>query len=139
MASASVHGSKSSLQLDAHELGPNITNTQVQRGNDVHDKTGYGQTAHTFAAGLANGKITIQGWWDKNATTGSYTQMKAYMVGPASTAVAWIWAPEGTTTGNVKISGSGFIEDYTESSPVADIVTFSATLQISGAVTDTVF
>lgn len=132
-----THGRNTNLVIATHDISPYVTSTSVERSNDTHDTTTYGQTGHTFISGLTNGKITINGLWDKTASVGSYTVLKALLGGGLSG--AFIYGPEGSTTGNVKISGTGVLEQYTESDPVADLVTFTATLQITGAVTDGVY
>ncbi len=131
-----TQGHVSLLSVNAHDVSPYVTSVTATRNNDVLDTTTYGQTGHTFVAGLTNGKLVVNGLWDKTAVVGSYTVFKA-MLGAAQ--VAFIWSPEGSTSGNVKITGNCVIESYVESAPVADLVTFTATLQITGAVTDTVY
>lgn len=106
----------------------------VERSNDTHDTTTMGNTGHTFIAGLTNGKIVVNVLWDKTALTGTYTVFKGLL--GKKDPVAFIYGPEGSTAGNVKITGTVVVESYVESAPVADLVTAVATLQISGAVTD---
>jgi hypothetical protein len=118
-------------------VSPYLTSVQFEQDNDTHDTTTFGSTGHTFIAGLTNGKITIQGLWDKTATVGSRTVFQA-KIGVA-TPTAFVYGPEGTTTGNVKYTGTAVVESYTESAPVADLVTVNIVLQISGAVTGGVY
>lgn len=131
-----TQGHVSLLSINAKDISPYVTSVTATRNNDVLDTTTYGAVGHTFVAGLTNGKLVVNGLWDKTAVSGSYTVFNA-MIGAA--AVAFIWSPEGSTTGNVKITGSVVMDSYVESSPVADLVTFSATLQITGTVTATVY
>lgn len=132
-----THGRNTQLTVATHDISPYITSTSVERDNDTHDTTTYGQTGHTFISGLTNGKITVNGLWDKTATVGSYTVFHALIGGNLS--AAFVYGPEGSTTGNVKITGTLIVETYTESDPVADLVTFTAVCQITGAVTDGVY
>lgn len=125
------------MSIATHDISPYVNSVEFERDNDVLDSTCYGSGAHTFVGGLVTGKITVQGLWDKTATVGSQTVFAA-LVGVSST-TAFIWGPESTTTGNVKYSGTFVLESYAESSPVADLVSYTATLQISGAVTVGVF
>jgi hypothetical protein len=114
-----------------------LTSIQFEQDNDIHDTTTFGSTAHSFIGGLTNGKITIQGLWDKTATVGSKTVFQPKI--GTSTPTAFVYGPEGNTTGNVKYTGTAVVESYTESTPVADLVTVNVVLQISGAVTAGVY
>jgi hypothetical protein len=129
-----THGKNVQLTVGTNDISPYLTNVATERDNDVHDTTTYGASGHTFITGLTNGKITVTGLWDKTATVGSYTVFHA-MLGSTSHS-AFIYGPAGSTTGNVKISGNCWLVSYAESAPVADLVTFTAVLQIDGAVTD---
>lgn len=129
-------GHVSSFTISAKDISPYLTSVTVERDNDTLDTSTFGTSGHTFTNGLTNGKITLNGLWDKTASVGSYTALKA-LVGAGS--AAFIWGPEGTTSGNVKITGNAVLESYTESSPVADLITFTASLQITGTVTDGVY
>lgn len=133
-----THGRSAQLTIATHDISPYVTSVSFERDNDTHDATTYGQTGHVFIGGLTNGKMTVNGLWDMTATVGSYTVFKALVVaGSAST--AFVYGPAGSTTTNTKITGNFILESYTESVPVADLVTFTAVMQITGAVTDTVY
>lgn len=132
-----THGHNAQFTYNAHDVSPYVTSVTFERDNDIHDTTCYGSASHTFLAGLVNGKVNVTGLWDKTATVGSQVVFNAG-VGDADGA-AFIWGPEGSTTGNVKYSGTAVLESYTESAPVADLVTFTASLRISGSVTTGVY
>lgn len=132
-----LHGKSLQISVATHDISPYCTEVDLERDNDTHDTTTYGQTGHTFIAGLTNGKMTINGLWDKTASVGSYTVFKA-LIG-VSAPSAFIYGPEGPTSGNVKITGTAVLESYSETAPVADLVKFTAVMQISGALTDGVY
>lgn len=119
-----------SIYLNSVEFGPS---------NDVLDTTTYGAVGHTFVTSLTNGTITISGLWDKTASTGSDTVLFGLIGVTGGAPRAFIYGPEGSTATNVKYTGSVVVQDYSQSAPVADLVTFSATLQVSGAVTKGVY
>jgi hypothetical protein len=131
------HGKSTSFQIAAHEIGPYTTSVTFEADNDIHDITAFGATNHRYLAGLIDGKITVNGFWDKTAVVGSYTVIYA-LVG-SSAGAAFIYGPEGSTTGKVKQSGTVILESYSESAPVADMVTFTATFRIDGPVTTGTF
>jgi predicted secreted protein len=119
-------------------IGVNLTSSSLNWSNDQHDTTTYGQTGHTFVAGLTNATIDLAGFWDDTASTGSATVLDS-LVGLLSTTVAWEWGPEGNGSGDVKYSGEAILVNVNHSAPVADLVTFTAQLQVSGAVTKGTF
>lgn len=127
------HGKNASISLGANDISPYCSGITFERDNDTHDITTYGNTAHKYLAGLVDGKMTVTGFWDKTATVGSDTVISP-LVGD-SDGVAFIYGPEGTTTGNVKYSGTVILESYSQSAPVAEMVTFTAQFKLSGTVT----
>jgi hypothetical protein len=102
-----------------------ITNT-----TDMLDTTTFGAASKTFAGGLRNGDtISLSGKWDSTLNT----QLSALL--GLATSSTFEYSPAGTSGGLVKISGECFVASYEVSSSVADLVTFSVSLQITGAVT----
>lgn len=134
------HGKDSVIKVDnssgsLEDISADVTNVAFSRQNDTHDTTAFGQTGHTFIAGLTNGKITITGWADYAATTGSLTVLDG-LLGLGATTVSFEYGPDGSTTGKTKYTGESVLESLDVSDPVADLVSFVAVLQISGAITD---
>lgn len=135
-----IHGKDTVFSLEdsaastLRDLSSNLTSVTFARQNDTHDSTTFGATGHAFIGGLTNGTIQLQGFWDDTASTGTATVLDG-LLALGSVTVGWEYGPEGATTGDVKYSGECVLQSYDTSSPVADLVTFSATLQISGAVT----
>jgi hypothetical protein len=114
-----------------------VNNTDYNPEQDSHDDTTYGATGHTYRGGLTNGTITISGMWDKTASTGSDTVLAGLLA--IKTPWPWEFGPEGKTAGKVKKSGNGILTNYRVSAPVADLVSFTATIQISGAISSGTF
>lgn len=115
-------------------LDDQLNSVEFSRQNDTHDTTVFTREGHTFVAGLTNGTITISGFWDKTASTGSATVLDSLM-GLDNTTMLFEYGPEGRTSLQVKYSGECILASLDYSSPVADLVTFTATLQITGDVT----
>lgn len=135
-----IHGKDAAFSLDdsagstLRNIGPYLTSVGFSRENDTHDTTTLGDEAHEFITGLTNGTITLDGFWDKTASVGSATVLDP-LIGLDSVTLGFEYGPEGSTNGNVKYSGECILQSVDYTSPVADLVTFTATLQISGAVT----
>lgn len=116
------------------DISPYLTSVEFAPSNDTHDVTTFGDEGHEYLVGLTDGSITLNGFWDKTADVGSATVLDG-LLGLDSPTLGWEFAPEGDTNGNVLYSGEAVLQDLQYSSPVADVVTFTATLQISGSIT----
>jgi len=97
---------------------------------DMLETTTFGATSKTFIGGLRNGDtITVSGKWDTTLNT----QLTGLL--GLSTSSTFEYSPAGTAASTPKVSGECFVTSYEVSSSVADLVTWTASLQISGAVT----
>lgn len=138
----STHGKDGFLEIDdaggvARNISPYLDTIEPTYSNDIHDDTTFGQDGHTKRGGLTDGSINIGGLWDKTADVGTRIVLRG-LVGK-SEPVDFTYGPEGNTTGLVKDTGKFVLENYQESVPVADLIRFTATLQISGTVTSGTF
>lgn len=118
-------------------ISPYIKNIDVTYANDQSDTTTKGAEGHTYRPGLTTGTISITGLWDQTASTGSRTVLRS-LVGVEIT-VGFEYGPEGNTSGQIKDSGECVLVSYKESSPIDDMVAFSAEFNISGDVTSGTF
>lgn len=114
-------------------LSTYLTDVDFPLTQDVAETTTKGQTAKTYVQGHTDATITINGRWDNTASTGPDVVLRS-LIGDAGT-VGFEFGPEGNANGDYKYSGECICTGYTVSSPLADVVGFSATFQITGAVT----
>ena len=134
-----THGKDSSFKLEdsagttLRDLSANLTNIGWSRKNETHQTTAFGAEGHTYIAGLTDGKITITGWTDYTATTGTMTVVDS-LVGLDAITVGFEYGPHGTTTGFAKYTGECVLESVDVSDPVADLVSLVAVLPITGDV-----
>ncbi len=134
-----AHGKDSVFKIEdsagstMRDITPYVKSVDFNRSNDANDTTTKGAEGHTYRPGLTDGEIRLTGLWDKTASVGSYTVL-ASLLGVEIT-VGFEYGPEGSTGGMVKLSGECVLTQYDESSPVDDMVAFSATCKISGDVT----
>lgn len=138
----SVHGKNCYFGLDdssgtLRDLSENLNSVDFNTGQDVHEDTTFGETGKTKKGGLTDGSINLAGFWDTTALTGTETVL-AGLVGKFDP-VDFEYGAEGDTTGKVKKSGQCVLESYNQSTPVGGLIAFTATLQISGAVTKGTF
>lgn len=130
---AFVHGKDTFVSVDSNDLSAYANTSEFSRTVDSHDVTTYGQNGHVYAAGLTDGTFTMSGTYD-NTTSGPRDIIEP-LVGGAPVTV--IRRPEGTGSGLPEDSFSGLLTTYTETNPVADMVSWSTEFQISGDVTST--
>lgn len=130
---AFVHGKNTEVDLDGNDLSAYCNNTEWSREADTHDTTTYGKDSKTYEGGLKDGTVTISGTYDNTASTGP----KAVIEPLLGTKVPFVMRPEGTGTGRPERTVDVVVSSYEETLPVADMITWSAELQLSDDVTDT--
>lgn len=129
---AFVHGKNTYISLNAVNLSTYTNTSSFERAADVHDVTCYGADDHAFSGGLGNNSGSMGGVYD-NGSSGPRDTIEP-LVG---TTVTLIRRPEGTGSGLPQDSVSVVVTKYVETSPVADMVTWSCEFQCTGAVTST--
>lgn len=122
-----IHGKNTVVSLDGDDLTAYSNNSQLEITADSHDVTVYGKNSHVFAGGLKNGTATISGFYDSTALTGPRAVIRP-LVG---TVVELIHRPEGAGTGKPQDKVDVLVTKYTQTSPVADMVTWAVDLQFS--------
>lgn len=141
MARAKGKGSYFSIEDSAgstlRNISPYIDSVDVSHDTDMLDITTLGSEARTFDSGLTNCTFTISGVWDNTATTGSRTVLASLR--GLETTVGFEYGPAGNGSGAIKESGECFVSNYGESAPVGEMVRFTASIQVSGAVTSGTF
>lgn len=124
---AFVHGKNTFISLDNNDLSAFTNTSELARSADSHDVTTYGKDAHVFAGGLLNGTASMSGIYDNTAGTGP----RAVIEPLVGTVVELIRQPEGTGSGLPQDKVDVLVTGYTETNPVADMVTWSCEMQLS--------
>lgn len=131
---AKIHGKSTYVSLDGDDLSTYSTNLEFGRTADSHDVTTFGNNSHVYQGGLGDGTATLTGIYDNTAVTGPRAVIEPLI----GTTTVLIRRPEGTGSGRPQDSVDVVVTAYNETSPVADMVTWTADLQLSGEVTSTV-
>ena len=100
---------------------------------NLNEVTALGDSGAKFIPGLEDVAIALAGIFDDTATSGPDA-----VLGPLRThtsAVDFEYGPEGSTTGDVKYSGTCWALAYGLRSRVGNRVEWSAALQVEGTVT----
>lgn len=127
---AKIHGKVTFVSLDADDLSTYGTSVEFMRSADSHDVTTFGNNSHRKHGGLLAGSATLQGIYDSTASTGPQAVISPLL----GTVVELIYRPEGTGSSLPERTVDVLVQEYTESSPVADMVTWSLTVEFDGDV-----
>lgn len=130
---AKVHGKHTVITVATNDISPYCKTSSYTRSAKNHDTTGYGVDDEDYEPGLKGGKFTMGGVYDSTATVGPRNALHA-LVG---TKVAMTRQVEGTGTGLPQDAFDMTLDEYVESSPHDDMVTWSASGTIAGGVTTT--
>lgn len=130
---AFIHGKDTFISLNAVNLSAFVTTSELERTADTHDVTTYGKSSHVYAGGLLDGKASMAGVYDNTAVTGPRAAIEPLL----GQTVTLIRRPAGTGTGRPQDSVSVVVGKYTETNPVADMVTWQVELQASDEVDST--
>ncbi len=125
-----VHGKNTFISLNAVNLSTFCNTSNLGRTSDSHDVTTYGRDEHVYTGGLKDGTSSIGGIYDNTAGTGPRPTIEPLI----GTVVTLIRRVEGTGSGKPQNSVSVLVTNYVETNPVADMITWTAELQLSGPV-----
>lgn len=101
---------------------------------DLADATTFGSgQSREYIPGFKDHTISLSGKWDSLATA-TPDQWLTGLAGHA-TAVQFTLFPAGSAAGAVYHRGSAFLTNYAYSVPFDEIVSWTAELQVSGAIT----
>lgn len=128
-----VHSKDTVLIVDGDDISQYSNTSEFERGADEHDVTTYGKNDHVFSGGLGMGAASMGGFYDNTAGTGPRAVIEPLI----GSVVPLIRRPEGTGAGKPQDSVNVLIKKYVETSPVADMVTWSCEMTLSDAVTST--
>lgn len=129
---AFIHGKDGFISLNGVDLSAYANNIEFARPADSHDVTTFGKSAHVKNGGLLDGSVTLQGVYDNGAASPEAT------IDPLlGTVVPLVYRPEGTGSGRPQKSVSVLVQEYTETVPVADMITWQLTMEMSDTLTKT--
>ena len=130
------HGKSAVFKLDdsggtLRDLSSYINEASMPRDIETAETTAFGASSKAYITGLTDATISFSGMFD--ATADGYL---AGVIGQAAT-LSFEYGPLGSTASMIKYTGECILTSYELSSPVGDVVTFSADAQVTGAITRT--
>jgi hypothetical protein len=127
-----VHGRNTYISLNGSVLSAYCNDSEFGRTSDSHDVTTYGKNSKCYSGGLLDGTFTMKGVYD-NTTAGPRDIIEPLI----GTNVTLIRRVEGTGSGLPQDSVTVLVTKYVETSPVADMVSWSCDCQCSDDITST--
>jgi hypothetical protein len=119
------------------QLSPYIDNVTNAQSTETLDVSALGTAFKAYISGQHDGSFQISGPYDKTVHTHLTGLIAAYDAGTASSSVQW--GPGGSVATEAKITAEAILSDYSLTTSVSGRAEWSATLQITGAVTNSTF
>lgn len=133
---AFAHGKDGHFELDNSggtltDITAYVTDVSITQNGEVVETTTLGDTDRAYLAGLKNATLSVSGLFDGT--------VHAILQAAIGTQRSFEYGPQGETSGDVKLTGECFCTDYSPSIGLGGAGTWSASFQITGAVTDSTY
>ena len=130
---AFVHGKDADLEIQdsgsTYRLFSNyISGANLSREVDTAEVTNLASGAKEYIAGLADGTISVEGFFD--------SVVDGYITGIIGTTKGAYYYPEGKSTGKARKACSVIVTSYETDAAVDGAVAISLELQVTGPITD---
>lgn len=129
------HGRWAEISVNSVPLSTFCDSADLSIDIDTADTTTFGSTWKTNVVGVAGGKVELKGMYDPTDTTGPIVVLTALIGADAFPVLLY---PGGNDTDQISHGFDAILTAYSESSPVGDKVTFSASLLADGEISTTV-
>lgn len=142
-ASTFIHSKLSKISIDTAggvltDISDSTDSVEFPEDLDLVETTPFGSTSKTYLVGFADGKVTVGGSWNRTLHTQMAALKAAFRDGTIASASVQ-YGPEGTDTGDIKITCEAVMVNYKKNSAVKDQVKWEAEFQITGPVTEATF
>lgn len=124
------HGKDSVFTIDSVDLTSYLDNISFPRSVDTAETSTMGNSSKTYIEGMTDSTISISGKWDGTATTGPDDVLEGL-----TGSVTFEYGPDGDTATHVKYTGNCIKTAYNVTSPIGDVVAFTAEFQVTGDIT----
>lgn len=140
-----VHGKSASFRLDNSagsivDLSTFCDEVSFPRTIETGEITTFqaGGSAKSYLVGLTDSTISVSGKFHSTLDAHMAGVVSAQLAGTQATGT-FEYGPAGSGTGAIRYTGECVVTSYEVTSPVGDVVTFSAEFQVTGAVTRNTF
>ena len=119
-------------------LSPYVDTFDWPQSVDTLDVSAFGTSSKAFIPGLIDGDtVAVSGPYDVTMFT-HLTAVKAAQAAGSSTA-SLLWGPGGSVSGQAKVSAEVYVKSLSFKAGVGGRAEYSATMQVTGAVTNSTF
>lgn len=130
---AFVHGKDADFEIQDSGstyrlLSSYIATAGLSRSVDTADVTNLASAAKEYIAGLADGTVSLDGYFDSVA--------EGYLTGIQGLVRGFYYYPEGKTVGKPRKSGNCILTTLDVEAGVDGAVSLAAEFQVTGAITD---
>lgn len=125
------HGKNTVVLFDAYDLSQYFNSVSTNASSNAVETTTFGSTNKTYAMGLKDGKITLEGLWSGALDLTGADAILTSAIGSTSKKLITV-ATEGAYLGRRAIMLNTDETSYDVKAAVADMVTISAEAQASG-------
>ena len=130
---AKQHGKSTVVKVGSNDVSTYTNSSELTFGGDDHDTTTYGNNGHRYDGGLEDHAFKMSGLYDTTAGTGPRAVLRPLILQKA----VITRRPEGTGAGKPQDVFTALLTSYVESSPVADMVTWSTEWKVDGTIDST--
>ena len=128
-----THGKSAAFKIDdsggtLRDISNVLTDVSVSRTADVAEVSAFSNSSKAYVAGLKDATITISGSFDAT--------VDGYLKGILGAEGSFEFYPIGNSSGLPKASGEAICTGYDRSPDVGGAVSFTASFQVSGDVTE---
>lgn len=128
-----THGKNAAFKIDdsggtLRDISNVLTDVSISRTADVAEVSAFSNSSKAYVAGLKDATLTISGSFDAT--------VDGYLSGILGAEGSFEFYPIGTTGGNPKASGEAIMTSYDRTPDIGGAVTFTASFQVSGDVTE---
>ena len=128
-----THGKSAAFKIDdsggtLRDISNVLTDVSVSKTADVAEVSAFSNSSKAYVAGLKDATITISGSFDAT--------VDGYLKGILGAEGSFEFYPIGNSSGLPKASGEAICTSYDRTPDVGGAVSFSASFQVSGDVTE---
>lgn len=131
---ARTHSKNTVIIINGTDISQYCDSSEHHPKADVQDVTTYGKDAHVKDAGLKDGSGSLGGVYDTSTSSGPRAILQPLI---GASPVTYVRRVEGTLAGKPQDSVSVLVSEYVETSPVADYVRWTASLEYSDSINST--
>ena len=119
------------------DIRPYIDTVSVTQSNETLDVSALGTVSKSYLTGMQDGQVSFSGPYDTTIAQHLSGLRAAHAAGTAT--FSFQWGPGGSTSGEAQVTGECILTSYDLSTGTGGRAEYSASLQLSGTITNGTF